>query len=157
LSFVGLREAIMHAVPESLKYAIAVGIGLLIAFVGLQYGGIVQNSPAVLVRLGDLASPVVLVGIAVTAVLTTLEFRGAILGGILATAILAVVLGRVAYHQPDGLECITEGQFFERAGVTRGVPGRERPIAARPLGPFLGRSRHGHGRPRRHEHHYDLR
>ncbi|MCX5649407.1 MAG: NCS2 family permease [Planctomycetota bacterium] len=152
LSFVGLREAIMQAVPESLKYAIAVGIGLLIAFVGLQYGDIVQNSPAVLVRLGDLANPVVLVvlaGIAVTAVLTTLQFRGAILGGILATAILAVVLGRVAYHQPDGLECITEGQFLERAGITRGAvdatvpvpPGAVRVVLAepRPSESLLGR------------------
>jgi len=92
LSFFGLREAVMHAVPEGLKYAIAVGIGLLIAFVGLQYGGVVQNSPAVLVRLGDLASPVVLVvlvGIAITAILTAIRFRAAILVGIVATAIIA--------------------------------------------------------------------
>ena len=76
LSFFGLREAVMHAVPDGLKYAIAVGIGLLIAFVGLQYGGIVQNSPAVLVRLGDLTNPLVLVvlaGILVTAILLVLK------------------------------------------------------------------------------------
>ena len=144
LSFVGLREAIMQAVPESLKYAIAVGIGLLIAFVGLQYGDIVQNSPAVLVRMGDLANPVVLVvlaGIAVTAVLTTLQFRGAILAGILATAILALVLGRVAYHQPDGLECITEGQFLERAGITRGAVDATVPVPPRAVRVVLAEPR----------------
>lgn len=110
----------MHAVPDSLKYAIAVGIGLLIAFVGLQYGGLVQNSPAVLVRLGDLTSPVALVvlaGVAVTAALTTLGVRGSILLGILATAVLAVALPPVPYHPPDGLECVTPETVAARAGV----------------------------------------
>jgi AGZA family xanthine/uracil permease-like MFS transporter len=120
LSFFGIRAAVMHAVPDGLKYAIAVGIGLLIAFVGLQYGGVVQNSGAVLVRLGDLTSPVVLLvlgGIGLTAILTALEFRGAILAGILATAVAACALPPVAYHQSDGLECVTAATQLDRAGV----------------------------------------
>jgi AGZA family xanthine/uracil permease-like MFS transporter len=122
LSFFGLREAVMHAVPEGLKYAIAVGIGLLIAFVGLQYGGLVQNSPAVLVQLGDLRSPVALVtiaGIAITSVLAALRFRAAVLVGILATALVAWTLGRwpLAYRAPDGLECVTVATHLDRAGA----------------------------------------
>lgn len=148
LSFFGLREAIMHAVPEGLKYAIAVGIGLLIAFVGLQYGGVVQNSPAVLVRLGDLASPVVLVvlaGIAVTAILTALRFRAAILVGIIATGLIAWGVSQwdLAYHQPDGLEVITEGQYLERIGVTQGQVDAATPVPPEKARVILARPREG--------------
>ena len=131
LSFVGLREAVMHAVPDGLKYAIAVGIGLLIAFVGLQYGGVVQNSPAVLVRLGDLTNPlvlVVLVGVATTAVLLALGVRAAILLGILATAGLSLALGPVAYHPADGLELVTEHDYLVRIGAAEGDASTVRPV-----------------------------
>jgi len=122
LSFVGLREAVMRAVPEGLKYAIAVGIGLLIAFSGLQWGGIVQNSSATLVRLGSLTSPVVwvsLVGIALTAVLMALRFKAAILVGILGTALLALVVshGGLAYRPAAGVEVIPASQLGERAAA----------------------------------------
>jgi AGZA family xanthine/uracil permease-like MFS transporter len=112
LSFFGFRAAIMHAVPTSLKYAIAVGIGLLIAFVGLQYGGVVARQPVVLVRLGNFASPVVLVtlaGIALTAVLLVLRLKGAVLLGIVGTAVvaLAVTYGLEPQARPEaGLELI---------------------------------------------------
>jgi AGZA family xanthine/uracil permease-like MFS transporter len=145
VSVFGLREAVMTAVPDGLKYAIAVGIGLLIAFVGLQYGGLVQNSSAVLVRLGDLRSPialVVLAGIAIAAVLASLKFRGAVLVTILATALLALAVDYLQprYYQPDGLEVITEAQWLERAGITKGKvdpappvkPGDVRVILAQP-------------------------
>jgi len=148
LSFFGLREAVMHAVPEGLKYAIAVGIGLLIAFVGLQYGGIVQNSPAVLVRLGDLASPVVLVvlvGIAITAILTAIRFRAAILVGIIATAIIAWAASQwePRYHQPDGLEVITEAQYLERIGVTKGQVDAATPVPPEKARLILAEPREG--------------
>lgn len=123
LSFVGLREAVMRAVPDALKYAIAVGIGLLIAFSGLQWGGIVQNSPATLVQLGPLTSPVVLVslaGVAVTAVLLVLRVKAAILLGILATAALALGVSHaedLAYHPANGLEVIPAARVGERAGA----------------------------------------
>ena len=123
LSFVGLREAVMHAVPEGLKYAIAVGIGLLIAFSGLQWGGIVQNSDATLVRLGPLTSPVVLVslaGVAVTATLMALRLRAAILLGILATVLIALAASRgggLDYRPADHLEVIPAARMGERAGA----------------------------------------
>jgi len=121
LSFFGLREAVMRAVPDNLKYAIAVGIGLLIAFSGLQWGGIVQNSPATLVRLGSVTSPVVLVslaGVAVIAVLLVLRVKAAILIGILVTAVLALGVSHgldLSYEPADGLEVIPADRVDERA------------------------------------------
>ncbi len=94
LSFVGLRQAIMAALPASLKYAIAVGIGLLIAMVGLQYGQIVVGNPATLVDLSTLRSPVALLtlfGLLVTATMMARGVRGGILIGIVATAAAAWV------------------------------------------------------------------
>jgi AGZA family xanthine/uracil permease-like MFS transporter len=134
LSFVGLREAVMRAVPEGLKYAIAVGIGLLIAFVGLQWGGIVQNSPATLVQLGSLTSVVALVtlaGVAVTAVLLALRVKAAILLGIVVTAGVALAAGyldRPAYEPPDGLEVIPATKIGARAAAL--AAGRPDPVQA---------------------------
>lgn len=101
LALAGVWGRVVAAVPDSLKYGIAVGIGLLIALVGLQYGGIVVDSPGVLVTLGDLTSPPValtLFGLALTAVLMALKVPGAILLGIMATAAAGVPLGIVKYH-----------------------------------------------------------
>ena len=53
---IGLRERLITAIPESLKHAIAVGIGLLIALIGLEWGGIVVDSPGTLVTLGNLTA-----------------------------------------------------------------------------------------------------
>ena len=101
LSLAGAWEKLVNGVPDSLKHAIAVGIGLLISFVGLQYGGLVVAEPKVLVKMGDLTSrPVILAvfGVALTAVLMVRRVRGAILFGILATAVLGVPMGVVKYQ-----------------------------------------------------------
>lgn len=101
LCLVGAWEKLVAGVPDSLKQAIAVGIGLLIAFVGMQYGGLVVAEPNILVRLGDLSSRpalLALFGVVVTAVLLALRVKGAILIGILATALLGLPLGVVKYH-----------------------------------------------------------
>src|SRR5436190_5075292 len=69
---IGLREKLITAIPASLKYAIAAGIGLLIASVGLQWAGLVVASPGTLVTLGNLHSPPVLLavfGLTLTAIL----------------------------------------------------------------------------------------
>src|SRR5437867_11730473 len=58
------REAIIDAVPACLKAAIPVGIGLLIAFVGMQWGGIIVANPGSLVRLGQLTAPSTLLTLA---------------------------------------------------------------------------------------------
>ena len=100
LSLFKVWGKLVAAVPDSLKYGIAVGIGLLIAHVGLQFGGVVVDDPEVLVKIGDLASkPVFLAmfGVVVTLVLMVLRVKGAILIGLLATALLGVPMGVVKY------------------------------------------------------------
>jgi AGZA family xanthine/uracil permease-like MFS transporter len=98
---VGLRERVITAIPPSLKHAIAAGIGLLIAMVGLQWAGLIVASPGTLVTLGNLHSrPVVvaLVGLVVTAALMARGVTGALVWGILASAAARVPLGIVQYH-----------------------------------------------------------
>lgn len=85
LSFVGVREAIMNALPPSLQNAIAIGIGLFIAFIGLQWSGIITKDPATFITRGPLDSLPVLLslfGILVTLALMALKVKGAILIGI---------------------------------------------------------------------------
>lgn len=101
LSTVGLREKLINALPNSLKHAIAVGIGLLIAMVGLQWSGVVVDNPGTLVGLGDLGSPPVLLslfGLTVTIILLTLEVKAAILIGILLNLTIGLVTGMVTYQ-----------------------------------------------------------
>ena len=96
LVIAGLREAIMRAVPLSLKLSIGVGIGLFITLVGLREGGIVVNDPATGIGLGDLTSGpplIALGGIAVAAVLVARGIRGAVVLGVLAATALGLVFG----------------------------------------------------------------
>ncbi len=100
LSFVGLREAVMNALPSALHNAIAVGIGLFIAFIGLQMSGIITIHGTTYVTLGDIHSTPVLVsifGILVILTLLVLRVRGAILMGILATTVVALIVGTVKF------------------------------------------------------------
>lgn len=100
LSLFGIWKTLVNSVPDSLKHAIAVGIGLFITLIGLEYGGLVVASPGTFIGLGDLTGkPVVLVlaGVAVTAVLMAFKVRSAILAGILFTALAGIPLGIVKY------------------------------------------------------------
>ncbi|RKY13918.1 MAG: NCS2 family permease [Planctomycetota bacterium] len=104
LSFTRVRRAVMDAVPDSIKYAIAVGIGLFITLIGLQYAGIVVPSGATGITLGNLGSKpaiVSLVGVAVVLALLALRIPGAILFGIIASTVMASVLG--AAPTPEGV------------------------------------------------------
>ena len=101
LSLVGLREQLFHAIPATLKNAIAVGIGLLIAVVGFEWSGMIVNNPGTLVGLGQLSSAPVLLslcGITVIAILLALEVRAAILLGILATILAGLATGMLEYE-----------------------------------------------------------
>ena len=74
---IGLRERLIVAIPASLKHAIAVGIGLLVALIGLQWGGLVADSPGTLVTLGKLSSPpalLTLFGLLVIGILSLLFY-----------------------------------------------------------------------------------
>ena len=92
----GLREAIMNAIPASLRHAIAIGIGLFIAFIGLKGGGLVVADETTLLALGDVTSPgviVALVSVALAIVLYTMKVPGSLLVSILISTALAVPLG----------------------------------------------------------------
>jgi AGZA family xanthine/uracil permease-like MFS transporter len=98
---IGLRERVIAAIPESLKHGIAVGIGLLVALIGLQWGGLVVDSPGTLVTLGALSSPAALLtvfGLIVIGVLMARGVPGALLIGILASTTVALVTGLIHYQ-----------------------------------------------------------
>jgi len=101
LSFIGLREALIKAVPECLKYGIAAGIGLLIAIIGLEYGGLIIMSSPTLVKMGSLSSLpalLTLLGLTVTGILLVRHVKGAIVIGMLVTAVAALLSGTIEYH-----------------------------------------------------------
>jgi AGZA family xanthine/uracil permease-like MFS transporter len=101
LSFFGFREKLIDSIPDSIKEAIAVGIGLFVAMIGFQWSGIVVASPSTLVAIGSLKSAPVLLsffGLALTVILVVIRMRGALLWGILATAVAGIPMGVVKYH-----------------------------------------------------------
>ena len=92
----GLREAIMDAIPVSLRHGISVGLGLFIAFIGLSNAGIITAGAGTIVGLGNITDPAFIVGvvsIVVTVVLWCLNVNGAILIGILAAVLVGIPLG----------------------------------------------------------------
>ena len=96
LSLTKVRELIVNSIPASLKKAIGAGIGLYIAFIGLQNAGIIANDDATLVTLGSLKSAnslLFIAGLLVTAVLVALKVRGGILIGMLVTTLVGIPLG----------------------------------------------------------------
>ncbi len=106
LSFVGIREAIMNALPTSLQNAIAIGIGLFIAFIGLQMSGIITKHPATYITRGDILSTPVLLslfGIAVTLALIARRVKGAILIGIFIAAIANLIFGVASFNGIVGM------------------------------------------------------
>jgi AGZA family xanthine/uracil permease-like MFS transporter len=101
LAFVGFRERVFEAVPEALRHAIAVGIGLLIALVGMQWGGWVVAAPGTYIGLGSLTSPPAVLtafGLLVTGGLMALRVQGAVIIGMVVTAIAAWPFGMVKFH-----------------------------------------------------------
>ena len=104
LVLTGLREAVMNAIPLDLKRAIGVGIGLFIALIGLNQGGIIRPAPITLVSLGDFRSPVLwvtLIGLVAVLALLALKVRGAILWSLLIATAAALALGLA--HPPKAL------------------------------------------------------
>lgn len=96
LTLTNVREAIVNALPLSLRKAIGAGIGLFIALIGLKGGGIVIGNPATLVDLGDVTSGAGLlsvIGLVITGILVILNVPGALLIGIIATTIIGIPLG----------------------------------------------------------------
>ncbi len=97
LTLFSIREAVMNAIPKSLKIGISAGIGLFVAFIGLQSAGIVVDNQATLLGLGSLRNNVPmmmsLLGLFIMAVLTALNVKGALLIGIIAITAVSAALG----------------------------------------------------------------
>src|SRR5919107_2620208 len=113
LVIAGLREAIMRAVPLTLKLSIGVGIGLFITLVGLREGGVVVNNPATGIGLGDMTSGPALItmaGILVAAVLVARGVRGAVILGVLAATALGLIFGVLDW--PDKVVDAPNGDSF---------------------------------------------
>ena len=101
LTITNLREAIVNAIPASLKNAIGAGLGLFIAFIGLQNAGIISNNDATLVSLGTITegSPLLaLIGLLITGVLVVKDVRGGMLIGILVTTLIGIPMGITDYN-----------------------------------------------------------
>ncbi|MGI6701784.1 MAG: NCS2 family permease [Christensenellales bacterium] len=122
LTIIGLREKIVTSIPESLKLAIPAGIGLFIAFIGLQNAGIIQDNPATLVTLVKfsdiftrdnpvamhtaMSALVALITFIIIAVLSKKKIKGSILYGILAGSMLyylfqLIMFRRIGMFMPD--------------------------------------------------------
>jgi AGZA family xanthine/uracil permease-like MFS transporter len=98
---VGLRERVVTAVPQSLKHAIGVGIGLLIALIGLQWSGIIAAGTGTLVSLGNLTAPPTVLALgtmAVMAVLMARRVQGAMLIGMGAATVVGLAFGLVQFQ-----------------------------------------------------------
>ena len=100
LTLTNIREAIMNSIPKSLKIGISAGIGLFIAFIGLQGAGIVVHNDATLLGLGSIKNNIPmmmsLAGLFIMSVLTALNVKGALLIGIIVISAVAAALGLVA-------------------------------------------------------------
>jgi AGZA family xanthine/uracil permease-like MFS transporter len=115
LTAVGIRQMIVSAIPKELYSAVAAGVGLFIALIGLRSAGIVVPNAATLVGLGDLRSPLTLLalfGLLVTAALICARINAAILIGVVATWLLAIATGNAHWTpQPYSFRDITSTAF----------------------------------------------
>jgi len=116
LCLLPVRKALTAALSPSMKNALAVGIGLFIAFIGLKNAGLILPNPATLVsfnpRLDHPSILIFFVGLFVTAALHARRVTGAMIIGILAAALFALAIGQVGYEGIFGLPRVTESAFF---------------------------------------------
>ncbi len=128
LSLLGVRQRLIEVVSPSLKHSMAAGIGLLIAFLGLQYAEVILKDPGTGVKLNpEFASPdrlVFWIGLIVTAVLLTRKIRGAVLWGIIAAGIATALIRVGVPHLPLSWresEAITGSLLMTRFEWAKGV------------------------------------
>ena len=130
LSVLPFREWIINSIPKSQKLAIAAGIGLFLGFIGLKSAGLVVDSPATLVQMGDLVSLKVLLAVLGFIVIVALDYKkvpGAIIIGILLVAVVGMMTGlanaptAIVSIPPDPSPtflALDMAGFFELAGAT---------------------------------------
>jgi AGZA family xanthine/uracil permease-like MFS transporter len=117
LALIGARQAVVRAIPNHLKFSVTAGIGMFLAFLGLKNCGAVLANPDTFVTLGSMTSPGVLiavVGLILTSVLLVRKVPGAILIGILASTVIAIVTRAPVYFGP-------KGAMVPFAGFTNGI------------------------------------
>ncbi|OGV66266.1 MAG: hypothetical protein A2283_12105 [Lentisphaerae bacterium RIFOXYA12_FULL_48_11] len=121
LSILKVREALLNAISPSLRNGIAIGIGIFIAFIGLKNGGVIIGKPGTLLGLNTnfldhsvLADiTVFLVGLVISAGLYARNIRGSILWGILASAVVAILFGKLQIHSILGIPDFNKSAIFK--------------------------------------------
>ncbi|TDR81352.1 NCS2 family permease [Paludibacterium purpuratum] len=96
VSLLKVREAIVNAIPQSLKFAISAGVGMFLAIIALKNAGVVTSHPVTYLTLGDLHNPTTLLAIFGFFLIVALEYRrvhGSIIIGILVVTVLSILLG----------------------------------------------------------------
>jgi AGZA family xanthine/uracil permease-like MFS transporter len=127
LSLVNVRELIIKAIPSNLKKAVAVGIGLFIALIGLANAGIIVNDAGTIVGLGkflitdpesnlivSMAPLLALIGFVIIMVLYSLKVPGSVLIGIIITAIIGIPMGVTPIKDFAGIVQVPEAPLFEQ-------------------------------------------
>ena len=125
LSFFGVREAIIKSIPSSMKKAVAVGIGLFIALIGLNNAGIVTNSNGTIISFNafdmkNVSAIVSVIGLVITIILYILKVPGEILIGVAATTVVGIPFGVTVIPENFKAISVPETPFlfkFEFAGV----------------------------------------
>ena len=128
ITVTNVRKKIIAAIPQNLQYAIGGGIGVFVAYLGLINGGLLKNSPAgeagsisLVPTLGTMDSPIVMVciiGLIISTVLVILNVKGAVLIGIILTAIIGIPFG---VTNTDLSSSVSLGEAFAGLGDTLGV------------------------------------
>ena len=116
LSVVPVRRWIIEAIPQGQKLAIASGIGLFLGIIALRNAGIIQDSPATLVTVGDLTAPapiLALLGFCAIVALASRQVPGAAIIGMLGVTVVGLIFGgvgmarhRIAAAGSDGRRCL---------------------------------------------------
>ncbi|MEE0352831.1 MAG: NCS2 family permease [Treponema sp.] len=125
LSFFGVREAIINSIPGTMKKAVAVGIGLFIALIGLNNAGIVTSANGTIIGFNSIdlnhaTALVAIIGLIITVVLYILKVPGAILIGIAATTVIGIPFGVTTVPENFKPVSVPSAPFlfkFEWAGV----------------------------------------
>ena len=121
LSLTSVREAVVNAIPTTLKLSVTAGIGLFIAFIGFVNAGIVVTNKATKVAMGSFRSPTVLItviGVIIIVVLSKKKIKGAILWGIVASTILAWLFAIISPQAAATYKIGTPQGIFKFESIT---------------------------------------
>lgn len=116
ISIFKIREYVIDAIPHNIKMAVAAGIGLFLAIIGLQGAGIVVDHPATLVTLGNLTQPAAILALVGFVLIAALNYRGILGGtviGILVVAVIGIPLGLAQFQGIVSLPPSLAPTFFQ--------------------------------------------